>query len=70
MESATEKVLDHARVASHAEDVFESRESALDWLKSPNRALGGAAPLELLDTDAGTVMVDDVLTRIDYGVYS
>ncbi len=39
-------------------------ESALDWLKSPNRALGGAVPLELLDTDAGTVMVDDVLTRL------
>jgi len=66
----SDRIFRLARIASHAEDVFESRESALDWLKSPNRALGGAIPLELLDTDAGTVMVDEVLTRIDYGVYS
>jgi putative toxin-antitoxin system antitoxin component (TIGR02293 family) len=66
----SDRIFRLARVASHAEEVFESRESALDWLKSPNRALGGAVPLELLDTDAGTVMVDEVLTRIDYGVYS
>ena len=66
----SDRIFRLARIASRAEDVFESREAAFDWLKSPNRALGGAIPLELLDTDAGTVMVDEVLTRIDYGVYS
>ena len=59
-----------ARVVAHAEDVFDNNALALDWLKSPNRALGGAVPLELLDTDAGAQQVDEVLTRIDYGVYS
>jgi len=26
--------------------------------------------VEMLDTDAGTEQVDEVLTRIEYGVYS
>jgi uncharacterized protein (DUF2384 family) len=27
-------------------------------------------PLDLLDTDAGTELVDEILHRVDYGVYS
>jgi putative toxin-antitoxin system antitoxin component (TIGR02293 family) len=59
-----------ARVVAHAIDVLESEEAAQRWLKKPNRALGGQVPLHLLDTDAGAGQVDDVLTRIDYGVFS
>lgn len=33
-------------------------------------ALGGEVPLNLLDTEAGVEQVDDILTRIEYGVYS
>ncbi|NEN93043.1 MAG: DUF2384 domain-containing protein, partial [Okeania sp. SIO3H1] len=31
---------------------------------------GGKTPLELLDTDAGTQQVDELLNKIEYGVYS
>lgn len=41
----------------------------LDWLKSPNAALGGATPLSLLDTDIGTESVMDTLGRIEHGVF-
>jgi len=46
------------------------QEKAIAWLGTPNRALGGERPLELLDTDLGTRMVEDILGRIAYGVYS
>jgi putative toxin-antitoxin system antitoxin component (TIGR02293 family) len=59
-----------ARIGARALEVFESPVTARNWLKRPNRALGGAAPIEVLDTDAGTEQVDELLTRIEYGVYS
>lgn len=59
-----------ARVVAHAVDVFESQERARDWLETENRALGGQRPLELLDTDAGAREVDDVLGRIEHGIFS
>ena len=58
-----------ARIEAHATEVFEDEETAADWLKQPNRALG-EKPIDLLDTDAGTDRVDRLLTRIEYGVYS
>jgi putative toxin-antitoxin system antitoxin component (TIGR02293 family) len=59
-----------ARVAALAQDVFESSETATNWLKRPNRALSGQSPIDLLDTDAGTEQVVELLDRIEYGVYS
>jgi putative toxin-antitoxin system antitoxin component (TIGR02293 family) len=59
-----------ARVAAQAQDVFENSETATNWLKRPNRALAGHSPIDLLDTDAGTEQVVELLDRIEYGVYS
>ena len=59
-----------ARVAAQAQDVFESADTATSWLKRPNRGLNGSAPVDLLDTDAGTEQVVELLDRIEYGVYS
>ena len=35
-----------------------------------NRALGGAVPIDQLDTDLGAKEVENILGRIAYGVYS
>ncbi len=59
-----------ARVVARAVEVLEDEDAARRWLQKPNRALGGEVPLRLLDTDAGATQVDDVLTRIEYGVVS
>jgi putative toxin-antitoxin system antitoxin component (TIGR02293 family) len=59
-----------ARIAARAEEVFESETAAREWLKRPNRALSGTAPIDLLDTDAGSIQVSDLLGRIEYGVFS
>jgi putative toxin-antitoxin system antitoxin component (TIGR02293 family) len=58
-----------ARVARRAAEVFEGSDAALDWLKSPNRALAGETPLTLLDTEIGAESVLDVLGRIEHGVF-
>ena len=59
-----------ARVYASAVEMIGDREKAIAWLGTPNRALGGDRPLDLLDTDLGARMVEDILGRIAYGVYS
>jgi putative toxin-antitoxin system antitoxin component (TIGR02293 family) len=58
-----------ARITARAEEVLGQVESALAWLKEPMAALEDQAPLDLLDTDAGTVMVDELLSRIEHGIF-
>jgi putative toxin-antitoxin system antitoxin component (TIGR02293 family) len=59
-----------ARVYANAVEMIGDREKAIEWLHTPNRALGGERPLDQLDTDTGTRIVEDILGRIAYGVYS
>ena len=59
-----------ARVYANAVEMIGDQGKAIAWLGTPNRALGGDRPLDLLDTDLGARMVEDILGRIAYGVYS
>ena len=59
-----------ARVAAFAEEVLEDRERAHRWLREPQRGLGNRVPLELLGSEAGAREVEDLLGRIEYGVFS
>jgi len=59
-----------ARVYATAVEMIGDAETAVEWLQTPNRALGGEKPLDQLDTDLGTREVEAVLGRIAYGVYS
>ena len=65
-----ERVMRLIRLATRAIDVLGSPEKANHWLEAPNGALEGATPLSLLDTDVGTQAAEDVLGRIEYGVFS
>jgi len=57
------------RILAHAVEVFETLDGARDWLEFENRALGDQKPLDLLDTDAGAREVDEVLGRIEHGIF-
>lgn len=59
-----------ARVYANAVEMIGDEENAVEWLRTPNRALGGERPLDQLDTDVGAREVEDILVRIAYGVYS
>ena len=56
-----------ARIVALSEHFLGDRKRATDWLKRPNRALGGIAPLEAIDTELGARTVKNVLGRIGYG---
>lgn len=59
-----------ARLFTIAVEVLEDAEAAARWLRSPQRALGGAVPLELAATDVGARAVEALLGRMEHGVYS
>lgn len=67
---ASERLLLLTKLADHGYDVFENQHKFNQWIRQPLRILGGQAPLDLLDTSQGIKVVDTVLGRIEYGVYS
>lgn len=56
-----------ARIVALAKEHTGDERTATQWLKRPNRALGGRTPLELVDTEIGARAVENVLGRISYG---
>lgn len=56
-----------ARIVAIANEYLGDRERALRWLKRPNRALGGVAPVAAIDTELGARQVENILGRIAYG---
>jgi putative toxin-antitoxin system antitoxin component (TIGR02293 family) len=59
-----------ARITQHASEVLGSLPKARTWLRQENRALGGDSPVSQLDTEIGERRVEDLLNRVNYGVYS
>jgi len=63
------KMVRLARAVERGAEVFEGLDPALDWLKTPNAALGAVTPLSLFDTDIGAETVLDTLGRVEHGVF-
>ncbi len=64
------QVIEIAKVVEHAFAVFENAEKVKSWLNAPNRALNNIKPIDLFYIPTGLNMVNDVLGRIEDGVYS
>jgi len=57
------------RIFHLGKDVLGEEAKIRSWLNAPNRSLGGVVPLELLDTDRGVRAIEEVLFRIEHGMY-
>jgi putative toxin-antitoxin system antitoxin component (TIGR02293 family) len=66
----SDRVVRFARLMGKAVEVMESDDNARQWLTSPQFGLGGAVPLDYADTEVGAREVEDLLGRIEHGVYS
>jgi putative toxin-antitoxin system antitoxin component (TIGR02293 family) len=56
-------------ISARAGEVFANQEKAVHWLQTPNPSLAGRTPLEAAVSDDGYQEVEDVLTRIEHGVF-
>ena len=66
----SERILSLADLYSYGYEVFEDEDRFNAWIFNANRALGGLAPFDYLDTQFGREEIKDLIGRIDYGVYS
>lgn len=66
----SDRVVRFARLLGRAIAVMESPESGRRWLISPQVGLGGMVPVVYAETEIGAREVEDLLGRIEYGVYS
>jgi putative toxin-antitoxin system antitoxin component (TIGR02293 family) len=66
----SDRLVRFARLMGKATEVLETKENARRWLGSPQVGLGGAVPLDYAETEVGAREVEDLLGRIEYGVYS
>jgi len=64
------RTLKFAEVLAMAIEVFGSQQDAEEWLQRPAMGLNNQRPIELLETPAGVELVEDFLTRLEYGVYT
>lgn len=53
----------------HGEAVFDGLATFRSWLERPNTALSDKRPIDLLTNQQGFKTVDNLLTRLEYGVY-
>lgn len=54
----------------HATETFGDTQKARSWMATPNRALGNRRPVDLIGSDEGCQQVDEILGRIDHGIFS
>jgi putative toxin-antitoxin system antitoxin component (TIGR02293 family) len=68
--AVSDRVLRYARLLGQASKVFHGPDAAKLWLNAPQVGLGGAVPLDYAKTEIGAREVENLLGRIEYGVYS
>lgn len=66
----SDRLLRYARLYARAEAVLGDGASARQWLGAPARALAFVSPLEFAETEAGCREVENLLGRIEHGVFS
>lgn len=57
-----------ARLAALNERVFGNREAGLHWLRSPKKRFHGRTPMAMMETEAGSRLVEEALYQIDEGM--
>ncbi|GAB3737516.1 type II RES/Xre toxin-antitoxin system antitoxin [Spirosoma lituiforme] len=68
--ATSEKLLLLGRLAGYGTTVFQDQGKFNRWLRRPLRLLGDRSPLDLLDSPTGVQLIEDILGRIEYGVFS
>ena len=69
--ATSDRLVRVSRIMGQVIELFEGDlEAAHRWLETPNPALDGEAPLDVLKTDIGGRMVEELILRLEYGVYT
>lgn len=67
----SDRLVSISRLLTAAIELFEGNtEKAYQWFVRPNRALGRISPLEMASTETGAREVENLIGRLEHGVFS
>lgn len=66
----SDRVLQIASLFHHGAQVLGSSSQFQKWLHASLLALGDKRPLDFINNDTGITLVNDLLGRVEHGVYS
>jgi putative toxin-antitoxin system antitoxin component (TIGR02293 family) len=64
----SDKAVRVARITAMGEQVFGESERAWRWMRKPKRRFDGKTPIEMLASEAGARVVEEMLAQIDDGL--
>jgi putative toxin-antitoxin system antitoxin component (TIGR02293 family) len=66
----SDRLLRASRLFGQTLALFEgSSDAAAEWLQNPQPALGGAVPLDLARTEVGAREVEQLIGRLEHGIF-
>ena len=69
--SESDRLVSVARLLRCSVELFDGdKKKASEWFTEPNRGLGGISPLEMAATEIGSREVENLIGRLEYGVFS
>jgi putative toxin-antitoxin system antitoxin component (TIGR02293 family) len=66
----SERAIRTAKILARAQAVLGDEAAALDWLRTPKRRFEGRPPIQMLSTEAGGRLVEQMLIQIDQGMFA
>ena len=66
----SERAVRAARILARAETVFGNETPALNWLREPKRRFQGRSPIQMISTESGGRLVEEMLIQIDEGMFA
>jgi len=66
----SERALRVARVLAKAEVVLGEAAAAMSWMRAPKRRFQGRTPMQMLGTEPGGRLVEQLLYQIDDGIFA
>ena len=66
----SDKLARLVRIFDHAVRVFSDPDRARAWLSKPKRRFEGRTPIEMLRTETGGRLVEEMLFQIEHGMFA
>jgi putative toxin-antitoxin system antitoxin component (TIGR02293 family) len=66
----SDKAVRVARIATMAERAFRDPEKAWRWLRKPKRRFAGKTPIEMLATEAGARLIEELIIQFEHGIFA
>jgi len=64
----SDKAVRVARITTMAERAFHGAGKAWHWLRKPKRRFAGKTPMEMLATEAGARLVEEMILQFEHGI--